>query len=106
MVIVKGPFVTLKAMTPVSNGQLWGQVFAVAEWKTPPPCESLLMNWKVLFTPITSRATSGEYAVVVRVALPKLIRIVMHCGGAHVGPEVEVAGGLVMHELGLQRTNW
>jgi hypothetical protein len=53
-------------MTPVSNTGLFPVIFLeVREWGTPPPTESLLRTWKVLFTPITSLTTSGEYAVVV-----------------------------------------
>ena len=102
MVIVNGPLVTLNATTPVSNGQVCGQVFAVAEWKMPPPCESLLMNWNVLLTPTTSLATSGVYAVVVSVAAPKFIRMVTHFGGVHPAPAAEEVDVLVLHELEVQ----
>jgi len=61
----------------------------------------LLKNWKVLLTPITSFATSGEYAVVVSPAAPRLIRIVTHFGGAQAGPP-EVVEALVEHELEAQ----
>lgn len=87
-----GPAEALNANTPVSNGQTLGQVLAVAVWGTPPPCESLFRNWKVLFTPTTSFATSGVKAVVVSVAAPKLISIVTHLGGvqAAAADDVEV----------------
>ena len=73
----------------------------VAVWITPLFCESLFRNRKVLFTPITSLATSGEKAVVVSVAAPKLIVIVTHFGGKHVGPP-SVVDVLVLQELEAQ----
>jgi hypothetical protein len=60
----------------------------------------LFKNWKVLLTPTTSLATSGEYAVVVSPAAPKLINIVTHFGGAQAGPLV--VDVLVVHELEAQ----
>jgi len=97
-VTVNGPAVVLKPMMPVSNGQVCGQVFAVAEWKTPPLCESLLWNWNVLFTPTTSFATSGEYAVFVSSAAPTAIWMVTQLGGTHPAAAVEEVDVLVRHE--------
>ena len=96
-------------MMPVSNVQsalLVMQSRAVSEWGTPPPSESLLWTMKVLFTPMTSVATSGEYAVVVSVAAPTLISMVTQLGGAHKGPKVEEDDVLVLQVVGLHTTNW
>jgi len=105
-VIVYIADVTLYAIIPVSNGHVCGQVLAVAEWKTPPLCESLLWNWNVLFTPTTSLATSGEYAVFVSNAAPLAIWMVTQLGGVHPTAAVALEEVLVLHEVGLQTTNW
>jgi hypothetical protein len=98
--------VALYANTPVSNAQFWGHDFTVAVWATPPDCESLLKNWNVLLTPITSLALSGEKAVVVRVEAPELIRIVTQAGGVQFADAVALVELLVVHELDVQYTNW
>jgi hypothetical protein len=98
--------VTLYANAPVSNGQLWGHAFAVAVCVTPPDSESLLKNSKVLFTPITSFATSGENAVVVRPAAPGLIWMVTQAGGVHETAAVVVVEGAVLHDVDVHTTNW